>query len=257
MMNPIARRSPPVACCAMLLAAWLVTGVALAASVDAGPYVLRGADGGGEAWAVEAPADGERKRVLPLAAKTLAVPAVGDMPAFNVKLRAPAAIARDALEIAPKAPLFVVADTHGEFEILARMLLAHGVVDERLRWKFGRGHLVVLGDVFDRGPNHTEILWLLYQLESDAQKAGGGAHLVLGNHETMVVRGDLRYLHPKYRSTAGLLGLGSYAELFGARSVLGQWLRTRPAVFRINRYLFAHGGISRALVDRGLTLAEI
>ena len=243
--------------CSLLAVAWLVSGIAFAAAADTGPYVVRGAEGW-EAWSLEEEAGAVRKRVIPLAANaTLTVPAVGELPAFKVKLRPPAPIARDALSAPAKAPLFVVADTHGEFEILVRMLRAHGVIDERLRWKFGRGHLVVLGDVFDRGPNHTEILWLLYQLEAEAHKAGGGSHLVLGNHETMVMRADLRYLNPKYRQTAALLGIGSYAELFDARSVLGQWLRSRPAVFRFNRYLCVHGGISRALVDRGLTLADI
>ena len=53
------------------------------------------------------------------------------------------------------------------------MLQAHRVVDATLRWSFGKGQLLILGDVFDRGPNHTEILWLLYKLEAEAAKAGG------------------------------------------------------------------------------------
>ena len=135
-----------------------------------------------------------------------------------------------------------MADTHGEYEILVAMLQKHGVVDQQLGWNFGRGDLVVLGDVFDRGPNHTEILWLLYQLEAEARRAGGGVHLVLGNHETMVLLGDLRYLNPKYVQTTALLGVGSYSELFDATSVLGQWLRTLPTVLKINDLLFLHAG---------------
>jgi hypothetical protein len=182
---------------------------------------------------------------------------VGKLPAFEVTLRPPAPDARDALTIPAKSPLFVVADTHGEFEILAQMLQAHRVVDERLQWSFGRGQLVVLGDVFDRGPNQLEILWLLYELEAQARKAGGGVHLVLGNHETMVLLGDLRYLNPKYAASTQALRVDSYAALFDARSLLGQWLRSRPAVLRINRMLFLHAGISRALLDRQLALADV
>ena len=116
---------------------------------------------------------------------------------------------------------------------------------------------MVLGDVFDRGPNHLEILWLLYGLEAQAAKAGGGVHFVLGNHETMVLRGDLRYLNPKYVASARALGVASYSELFDARSVLGQWLRSRPVISKVNDMLCLHGGISRALLDRKLTLADI
>jgi hypothetical protein len=231
--------------------------VPAAATVD-GPYVVRDAGGGLESWTVDADHDGARKHMEPLAPNaTITVHAVGKLPGFPVKVRPPAPAARDALTIPAKSPLFVVADTHGEYEILAQMLQVHRVVDGQLRWSFGRGQLVVLGDVFDRGPNQVEILWLLYELEAQARKAGGDVHLVLGNHETMVLLGDLRYLNPKYTTSARALRVDSYAALFDARSVLGQWLRSRPAVLRINRLLFLHAGISRALLEQQLTLADI
>src|ERR1041384_7290393 len=161
---------------AVLFAAWLAIGGAWAAQPD-GPYVVRGTDEALEAWSVQVSADGARKDVTALkAGATLAIPAVGRYPPFTVKLRGPAAPAPDTITVPKKAPIFVVADTHGEFEILAQMLTSQKVVDSRLRWSFGRGHLVVLGDVFDRGPNHLEILWLLYGLEAQAEKAGGGVH---------------------------------------------------------------------------------
>jgi hypothetical protein len=82
-------------------------------------------------------------------------------------------------------------------------------------------------------------------------------HLVLGNHEVMVLRGDLRYLNPKYAETTRVLALTRYSELFAGDSLLGQWLRSKPAVFRLNDSLCLHGGISRALLDSGLTLGQI
>jgi calcineurin-like phosphoesterase family protein len=223
-----------------------------------GPYVLRNAAGKLEAWSVVVTAEGARKQVVPAAVGgKLAIPGVDSLPSFEVRLRAPAAIAPDAIDAGAKQPLFVVADTHGEFEILAGLLMKQGVVDDALRWSFGRGRLVILGDVFDRGAHQTEILWLLYELEAQARKAGGAVYLVLGNHETMALRGDLRYLHARYRDTAQLLGVASYAQLFDGGSVLGQWLRSKPAVLRLNDYLCLHGGISPELVDRKLSLADI
>jgi hypothetical protein len=240
-------------CIALTIAAtW-----AMAAEPD-GPYVLRGADGRYEALSVEVDSAGEHRRVAALKpGAVLTIPAVGAYPAFPVKLRPPAAPAPDTVAVPAKAPILVVADTHGEFEILAQMLTSQKVVDARLRWSFGRGHLVVLGDVFDRGPNQLEILWLLYSLEAQAAKAGGGVHFVLGNHELMALGGDARYLHPKYVDTARVLGVGEYAYLFPSDSVLGQWLRSRPAIIRVNDLLCLHGGVSRALLDRNLTLADI
>ena len=239
---------------ALVFVCLLLTSLAGAAD---GPYVLE--DGGGwQALTVEEAAGVPRKRAAPLATgASIEVRAVGNTPAFTVKLRGPATAAPDEIRTSGKAPMFVVADTHGEYEILVAMLRKHGVVNAKLGWNFGRGDLVVLGDVFDRGPNHLEILWLLYQLEAEARRAGGGVHLVLGNHETMVLLGDLRYLNPKYVQTAQLAGVSSYSELFGPKSVLGQWLRTKPTVLKINDLLCLHAGVSRALVDSGLTLRQI
>jgi hypothetical protein len=228
-----------------------------AAPVD-GPYVLRSADGNLAAWTLEATRDSITKHVQPLVpGEKLAVPAVGSSPAFQVTLRKAADNAPDTIPLAASVPLFVVADTHGEFEILVDMLRAHRVVNAKLGWSFGRGRLVVLGDVFDRGANQLEILWLLYELEAQARKAGGGVHMLLGNHELMVMRGDLRYMHPKYAKTTAAFGVQSYSQLFDTGSVLGQWLRTRPAMLKVNDMLFLHGGVSSALVARKLTLVEI
>jgi len=239
---------------ALILVCLLFTRFASAAD---GPYVLPQ----GEAWqalTVEEAVGIPRKRAAPVAkGASIEVKAVGSLPAFQVKLRGPATAAPDEVRTSGKAPIFVVADTHGEYEILVAMLRKHGVVDAKLGWSYGRGDLVVLGDVFDRGSNQLEILWLLYQLEADARRAGGGVHLVLGNHETMVLMGDLRYLNPKYVQTAQIMGVNTYSELFGPTSVLGQWLRTKPAVLKINDLLCLHAGISRALVDSGLTLRQI
>ena len=231
---------------------------ATAAAEADGPYVVRNASGGLEAWSVQVTAEGACKQVAAVAmGSKLTVSAVGSLPAFGVSLRAPAEVAADVITTGAKQPLLVVADTHGEYEILAGMLMKQGVVDGALRWKFGRGRLVLLGDVFDRGAHQLEILWLLYELEAQARKAGGAVYLVLGNHETMVLRGDLRYLAARYRDTAQLLGVTSYDQLFGADSVLGQWLRSKPALLKLNDYLLLHGGVSPALVERRLTLADI
>jgi hypothetical protein len=234
----------------------LISAVASAADspVD-GPYVTLGDHAAWVARWVSADKTAHSKRVE--IGSSFEVAGVGDLPAFQVTLRAPGKSAPDEVALAPGTPLFVMADTHGEFEIAVALLQKQHVIDSRLRWSFGKGHLAVLGDVFDRGANQTEILWLLYELEEEARRAGGGVHFVLGNHEAMAVGGDTRYLNPKYAEVASRLGAPSYASLFDASTLLGKWLRTKAAVVKVGGYLCMHGGLSREAVDRKLTLKQI
>jgi hypothetical protein len=183
------------------------------ATVD-GPYVVQQRDGTLRALFTDA-ANGTPARTV-RTGDDIDIPGVGNVPSFRVKLRPAATDAPSAYTTTPDAPLFIVADTHGEYEILVELLQKHRIIDAALRWSFRKGHLVFLGDVFDRGPNQTEILWLIYKLEAEAKQARGGVHLVLGNHEYMLMTGDVRYLNSKYVRTARTLGVDSYANLFAA-----------------------------------------
>jgi hypothetical protein len=101
----------------------------------------------------------------------------------------------------------------------------------------------LVGDLVDRGAAVTETLWLIRQLEREAQAVGGQVHYVLGNHEAMVMSGDLRYVHLKYKFAAEQYGI-SYDELHGPNSEIGRWLRSKNAVVRVGELLFVHAGYS-------------
>lgn len=158
-------------------------------------------------------------------------------------LTIPARIEMAETALPPGARIVALSDIHGQYDLMVRLLRANGVIDGKDRWRLGRDHLVVTGDVFDRGPRVTEAFWLLFQLQRQAAKAGGAVHFLLGNHETMVLYDDLRYVNPKYASVAEVLGR-PYPSLYGSDSVLGGWLRTRPAMLRLGDTLFLHGGIA-------------
>ena len=155
-----------------------------------------------------------------------------------------APLAVPASAVLPAVPRIVaVSDIHGQYDLLRRLLRANGVIASDDSWALATDTLVIAGDVFDRGPQVTEAFWLLYSLQQQAAQAGGAVHFVLGNHETMVLYNDLRYVNPKYLKSAQLLGR-SYPALYGPESTIGQWLRTRPVLLRIGDTLFLHGGIS-------------
>ncbi len=153
--------------------------------------------------------------------------------------------------------IMAISDIHGEFDALADFLKAAGVVDKTLHWSWGGGHLVVDGDVFDRGDQVTECLWLLYRLEKEAESAGGRVHLLLGNHETMVLRRDLRYVNSKYLDGIVRRFRIHYDELYGPDMELGRWLRTRNTAIKVNDVLFVHGGLPPRLAEEGMSLTQI
>lgn len=151
--------------------------------------------------------------------------------------------------------VFIVGDVHGEFDALARLLRRVGLVDADLEWTGGRSRLVFLGDLFDRGPDVTRLLWFLYRLDREAAEAGGRLHVILGNHEVMVMSGDLRYVSGKEGLVAFRHGV-TYSEMFDPRrSVLGRWLAAKPALARLDDVLLAHGGVSPAYAE--YTLREV
>lgn len=140
--------------------------------------------------------------------------------------------------------LFVFGDTHGEFDSVRLLLRNAGLIDDQSRWSGGRKQIVFLGDVVDRGAHVTPLLWFLYRLEREAHAAGGAVHLLLGNHEVMVMLGDLRYVHPAEQRIAKAHNV-SYQQLFHPQqSVLGRWLASKPAVMKIGDLLLTHGGVS-------------
>ncbi len=152
--------------------------------------------------------------------------------------------------------LVAISDIEGNFASLRKLLQVTGVVDQDLNWTFGDGHLVLTGDFFDRGTMVTEVLWLIYKLEWEAYEVGGHVHFILGNHEIMNMRGDLRYVDDKYKQSAQLMNK-RLEDLYSSGTELGQWLRTKNILEKIGDHLFVHGGISQNVNDLGLTLDEI
>lgn len=152
--------------------------------------------------------------------------------------------------------ILAVSDIEGNFTAFRKLLQANGVIDDAYNWTFGSGHLVLLGDFFDRGRQVTECLWLIYLLEQKAYEAGGYVHFILGNHEVMNLSGDIRYVDPKYQESAKALKV-AYEKFYGSTSILGQWLRNKNIIEKINGILFVHGGISNNVLLLGKSLPEI
>ena len=151
--------------------------------------------------------------------------------------------------------IIAISDIHGQHDTFVKLLKNYNIIDSKYNWIFGTGHLVIVGDILDRGSKVTESLWLMYKLEQQAKKLGGKVHFLLGNHELMILNNDTRYVNEKYIATAKLMGT-TYSQLFTDSTFLGKWLHSKPIIITINDILFVHAGISPDFLNYGFTIEK-
>lgn len=152
--------------------------------------------------------------------------------------------------------IFAVGDVHGEYDTLVKLLINNSIIDRKLNWIFGNGQLVFIGDLIDRGDKVTEVLWLVNRLTIQSEQWNGKVHVLLGNHELLVLNNDNRYIHEKYH----ILTRGnkiSYADLFSKNVWPGGMIRDFKAGLIIDSILFVHAGISYQLAQSNISLLRM
>ncbi|MGB5989769.1 MAG: metallophosphoesterase [Marinifilaceae bacterium] len=155
--------------------------------------------------------------------------------------------------------MFVMSDLHGSFNAMSSLLINNGVIDKDFNWTFGNGHLVMIGDITDRGINTIPCLWLFYHLEEQVKNQ---LHYLFGNHELMTIYGRGSYLNEKtQKAIVKITGEDTVNKavksLFSDKSELGSWIRKRNTIEIIGDILFVHAGISNELVNSKLSIEQI
>jgi len=188
--------------------------------------------------------------------------------------------------------IVAVSDPHGAYDALVETLNNASVIDDALAWTGGTTHLVVTGDLMDRGPDSRKIMDLIMRLESEAQEQGGMVHLTLGNHEVMNLVGDLRYVSrgeyaafaneetaedrerwfQQYRAANAIEsqittddaalraefdkarppGFFGHRQAFSSEGKYGRWLLQKPVLVVVNKTAFVHGGLPPLVAELGL-----
>ncbi|WP_333660232.1 T9SS type A sorting domain-containing protein [Chishuiella changwenlii] len=152
--------------------------------------------------------------------------------------------------------LLITSDIEGQFGAYKKMLIDAKVMNEKFEWIYGDGHLVLSGDMVDRGEYVTEVLWLTYKLQHEAEKAGGKVQFVLGNHEILVMNNNVRYVHNKYKENITHLKI-AYSDLFSNDSEFGRWMRKKNIIEKVGDYTIVHGGVSPEVANLGLSYEEM
>ncbi len=157
-----------------------------------------------------------------------------------------------------------VGDLHGDLEATRAALRLAGATNAEDDWIGGKLVVVQTGDQLDRGDDEREILELLNRLQRDAHAAGGALHVLNGNHETMNVAGDFRYVTPgglsDFYSETGknprALRLPApargRAHAFMPGGKYADMLAKRNTIIIVGDTAFVHGGILPKHVDYGI-----
>ena len=172
----------------------------------------------------------------------------------------------------PEAERIVaIGDLHGDFAAARRVLRLAGAIDAQDRWRGGKLVVVQTGDQLDRGDGERAIVELLVRLHTEAWQAGGAVHALIGNHETMNVRGDFGYVTPggyaDFRTTP--IPKSMRPEIKARIDRLPTAIRGRAAAFfpgglyakhlskgqvaiQVGQTLFVHGGLNPEHVRYGI-----
>jgi len=183
--------------------------------------------------------------------------------------------------------IVAMGDVHGHLDKLTAILQGTGVIDSKLKWSGGTDHVVLCGDLVDRGPDDRELLDFVQRLQKEAEKQGGRVHALAGNHELMNLIRDFRFVSPEsYRDfakdersedretawkvfrefTEGIpedrmeagfneefpTGYFAHQRALGGDGKYGSWLAKQPIIVKINGIVFLHGGLTPEVAALGL-----
>lgn len=165
--------------------------------------------------------------------------------------------------------IVAIGDLHGDLTKTLQSLELAGVLGRdgtgRPIWVGGNTVVVQLGDVMDRGDCEIGIVMLLRQLHKMAKKDGGAVYMLNGNHESLNICGDYRYVTAgaflEAAMAAGLKGeqaenwenqLRARVRLYSPGGPMALELSKNPTVLVVNDTAFAHGGLLPEHASYGL-----
>lgn len=132
--------------------------------------------------------------------------------------------------------IYVMSDIHGEFDLFIKML-------EKINFS-SDDKLIILGDVFDRGPHPLKII--KYIMEND------NIELLMGNHEKMFLdfmlsedEANKHITYGMWMNNGGYTTLSQYDKLgTNEQKSIVDYINNLPLYRIIDNYILVHSGIN-------------
>ncbi|MCP4675835.1 MAG: calcineurin [Deltaproteobacteria bacterium] len=162
--------------------------------------------------------------------------------------------------------LVAIGDLHGDITATREAFRLAGAIDAQDNWIGGDMVVVQVGDQVDRSYEDRPVIDFLEEIKLKAKAQGGALHLLNGNHETMNVELDFRYVHDSawkdfedIEYDADDAVLLSYPEEQRGRVAAfrpgGQYAKIlggNKTVIMLRNTVFVHGGLLPMHTDYGI-----
>lgn len=142
--------------------------------------------------------------------------------------------------------ILVISNIGGKFKALRQALLYCGIINEKGKWIFEDGHLVIFGGSASLEEPALACQWYLYGLEERALRKGGRIHYIASMEEIASLNTSWPYIQPAY---ARPRSSRSYAVLYDGNNELRRWLLTKNVLEKIGPLIFMNGVVLPELMQ--------
>ena len=166
--------------------------------------------------------------------------------------------------------IVAIGDIHGDFNALLIALYKAKVIDLKGHWNGGDTKVIQVGDLLDKGgrgvpedegkdckdDSEWRIILFLEYLNKEAKKDDGAVFILIGNHEIMNFRGDMRYTTSATMAYFG--GLKNRTEIFKRGGIISQKIACMTnTIMRLGDWVFVHAGITADIMKHYDSLEDI
>ncbi len=171
-------------------------------------------------------------------------------------------------QIDTEEAIYVVGDVHGDYKRFTELLAANGLIsgdDGTKNWEGGQSVLVVVGDLISKWKSGIPSIFLIQELQKQAEKVGGKVIVVAGNHEVEFMeeandspcgtpcnracqKGFKKAKTKKFVEELAEQGINPQDVAKGCdKKGIGQFLKNMPFAARVNDWFFVHAGLPEVI----------
>lgn len=147
--------------------------------------------------------------------------------------------------------VIAIGDIHADSEAFVDALVGNGILDREGNFIAQGKDIVFLGDFTDKGPNTLAVWDIMNYVKKEASKNNSRVHSLFGNHDTVVLMGELKRMYPedlerftKYDADP-VVGVQRALVSEPYKELMQGW-RT---MIKIDDTLYVHGGVDDWMLE--------